>query len=76
MPLEGNEILFNPDEGAYLPVLDIAHKATTAVTETRFGIGSGQGARSHALPAKPNRLKAIDCRREQEAEMLQAPATA
>jgi hypothetical protein len=40
MPLVENEILINPDEGAYLPVLDIAHKATTAVTETRFGIGS------------------------------------
>ena len=36
MPLERNEILFNLDEGAYLPVLDIAHKATTAVTETRL----------------------------------------
>jgi hypothetical protein len=39
MPLEENEILINPDEGAYLPVLDIAHKAS-AVAETRFGIGS------------------------------------
>jgi hypothetical protein len=39
MPLVENEILINPDEGAYLPILDIAHKVTTAVAEIRFGVG-------------------------------------
>jgi hypothetical protein len=39
MPLEVNENLIGPDESAYLPVLDIAHKVTT-VAKTRDGIGS------------------------------------
>ena len=28
MSLDKNEILIGPDEGAYLPVLDIIHKVT------------------------------------------------
>jgi hypothetical protein len=55
--VEGNEILISPDEGAYLPVLDIMHKVTAGASGgslkiEEWGLPSGE-----MIPPTPMRAR-------------------
>ena len=57
MSVEGNEILISPDEGAYLPVLDIMHKVTAEASGgslkiEEWGLPSGE-----MIPPTPMRAR-------------------